>query len=73
MSIVERGAVLERAWRDVVADRMRERGWSPGDLARHAGVPRSSLSYWVRGQRRIGSRELARVLDSLGVAVVLAF
>lgn len=66
------GMEVERGLRDTVRVALSAQGVTVHALARRAGVPRSSLSYWLRAERRLGSSDLCRVLSALGASVTVA-
>lgn len=67
----KRAGVIEDSLRTAVRWSMKSRGWTVCRTARHAGIARSTLGHWLKGQRRIGSRELAAVIDALGARLLI--
>ncbi|MEX0327921.1 MAG: helix-turn-helix domain-containing protein [Ruegeria sp.] len=43
-----------------------ERGWNQSELARRAGIPRDSVSTYVRGVSLPNSKSLQKLADALG-------
>lgn len=65
--------IIEASWRHAVVEAMRQRHWSVCHTAREAGIARSTLNHWLKSERRIGSRELARVVAALDCRVIVSF
>lgn len=48
-------------------EELRRRDWTPSRLAREVGVPRTTVSRWLNGGRRIQDGHARRVAQALGV------
>lgn len=55
----------------LVADILRKSGLSQAELARRAGLPRSVLNAYLRGNREPGADALLRIAGAAGVRVGL--
>ena len=53
----------------LVVSEAAHRGLSQSELARRAGVQRSELGHWLRGQRNLRSDKVCRTLDVLQLKV----
>ena len=47
---------------------MQDKGWSQSDLGRRAGLPRDSISVYVRGKSLPTEKSLRALADALGTA-----
>ena len=52
-----------------VREELGRRGWSQADLARKAGVKPQLLSTWLKEKSKISSKNLHRIVNTLGVSV----
>lgn len=48
-------------------ERLERRGWRPSMLAEAIGVPRGTVTRWLKGQRRISDDHARRIANVLGV------
>lgn len=61
----------EQGTRELIRLRMRHLGWTATRLAAEAGTTDATVSRYLAGLRDIQSSTLLRMLDSLGIALII--
>ncbi|MDC9591674.1 helix-turn-helix domain-containing protein [Xenorhabdus sp. XENO-10] len=58
-------------WFDIAKDQMKVNGITYDKLAEHLGITRGAVGHWLNGRREPSIREIAAILDFLGVKRVI--
>lgn len=61
----------EQGTRELIRLRMRHLGWTATKLAAEAGTTDATVSRYLAGLRDIQSSTLLRMLDALGIALII--
>ncbi|PHM68146.1 helix-turn-helix domain-containing protein [Xenorhabdus kozodoii] len=58
-------------WFDIAKDRMKVDGITYDKLAEHLGITRGAIGHWLNGRREPSIKEIAMILDFLGIKQVV--
>ncbi|WP_426576748.1 helix-turn-helix domain-containing protein [Xenorhabdus stockiae] len=58
-------------WFDIAKDQMKVNGITYDKLAEHLGITRGAVGHWLNGRREPSMKEIAAILDFLGIKRVI--
>lgn len=57
--------IIDQQFREIVNDRLAERGWTRTDLAERMGVPRTTVTDYLNGRRHPGPEMIEKFFAAL--------